>query len=586
MVYGTPEFDAVMLAIIKQDYRHPSYEESCKHAEEMSWHFFGERPDTLLKRSRPNEDPGITEYRLENYEPITKSAADKSIKITSKILNPNLYSIRWEKPSAQGEELKKYTLEDYPDNNSLPNFMKDVVLRKMLADPNGILVATLKEVPEAQAETPKPILKIFGSKNIFNYDEDHFLVNIAIRDQKFYQFEYYDKDQYISFEVYAKNKELFYTVEEQYIYGFDQIPAWFLGGMSEAMDDGRIILKSFYSSAAPYWNLAIIHESDVFAAYIRHLFPQKFEVVEQCAYKYNVDGIDYQCRGGQIKGPWGQMNCPHCGGSGYQPMGAYGTYQYTKDKLSDASGTLSMPVGYITVPIDATKMLEDRAQRMIDKGQAAINMDIEDKIGENQSGIAKVIDRSAQYDTLFDIGTEVFDVHITNAYYFFNKFMFGVANNSAGNDPSVVDNNLPQVNKPTQFDTASVPELVNNFKVAKDSGMDPNFLQMKQIEIQTRDLSTNPDLKNFTTLLLSLDPLPGMSTQDVNTNESKGFVAKNDAVIHFNLKAFVERAMSENNSFASLKKEQQLEILNKYADEFVKKNKPQIDVSQIPGFAA
>lgn len=590
MIYGTPEFDEVMLDILKKDYRHPSYEASVKHAEEMSWHFFGDKPEGLLKRTRPNEDPEITAYRLENYEPTTKSAADKAIKITSKILNPNLFSIRWEKQSTQSEELRKYTLEDYPVTNSLPNFMKDVTLRKMLADPNAVIVATLAKVPESQTDVPKPILKIFGSKNVFNYDEDHFLLNVSIQDNIF-TFDYYDLNRFISFEVYAKNKKLYYTEIEDYPYEFGEIPAWFLGGMSEAMDDGTVTMKSFYSSAAPYWNLAITHESDTFAAYIRHMFPQKYEIAEVCNYKYDYEGQPYPCRAGQIRIPgkgkeYSHIECPHCSGSGFNPITPHGVYKYTKDKLSGESGSMGIdPVGYITVPVDATKMLEERAQKMCDKGLWAINMEVEDKVGENQSGVAKVIDRSAQYDTLYDIGTVMFDTHITNAYYFFNLYMFGVSTRAAGKSSEAVYENLPQVNKPTYFDVASTQELINNFKAAKESGLDPNFLQIKQMEIQTRDLSTNPDLKKFTTLLLDLDPLPGMATMDVNTNVSRGFVAKTDAVIHFNIKAFVERAIRENPDFASEDKETQLEVLNVYAQEFVKANKPVIDQTAIPGLA-
>lgn len=596
MLYGEEDFDVVMLAIIKEDYRHPSYNESVKHAEEMSWHFFGTTPTALLESNRPNEDPDITEYRKANYQPITKSAADKAIKITSKIFNPNLSSIRWEKPSTQGEELKKYTLEDYPVYNSLPNYMKDVVLRKMLADPNGVLVATLAEVPEMETETPEPLLKVYGSKNIYNFDADHYLIYISDRTEKekgkIFTFCYYDKTESIEFEVYAINKELFYEELDTYQYDFPQIPVWPLGGMSEALDDGSVILKSFYSSAAPHWNNAITHESDLFAAYIKHLHPQKYELAEVCAYKMEWEGINYPCRSGRIKLPmagktdaFNMIDCPHCSGSGFNPIGPYGVYKFTKEKLSDGGPMGMDPVGYITVPVEATKMLEVRKDFCISQGLWSINMDIEDKVGENQSGVAKVIDRSAQYDTLYDIGTVIYDVHITNAYYFFNLYKFGVANRSAGK-PGETESNLPQVNKPTQFDIASVSELINNFKAAKDSGLDPNYLQMKQIEIQTRDMSTNPDLKRFTSLLLELDPLPGMAVVDVNTNVTRGFVSKNDAVIHFNLKAFVERAVRENKDFISMEKDKQLEILNGYATEFVKANKPVIDTTLIPGFNA
>jgi hypothetical protein len=201
-------------------------------------------------------------------------------------------------------------------------------------------------------------------------------------------------------------------------------------------------------------------------------------------------------------------------------------------------------------------------------------MDVEDEVGENQSGVAKVIDRSAQYDTLYNIGSVVFDVHLQNTFYFFNKYMFGVADNSVGKD---AEKNLPEINKPTQFDIASTAELVANYKVAKDSGLDPNFLQIKQIEIGTRDLTTNPDLKRFTNLLLDLDPLPGMDANTVGLNVSKYFIRQVDAVIHFNIKRFLERAIREDKGFMEKSREDQVAKLEEYGEEVVQETKPKID---------
>src|SRR5690606_25737577 len=101
-------------------------------------------------------------------------------------------------------------------------------------------------------------------------------------------------------------------------------------------------------------------------------------------------------------------------------------------------------------------------ERCIQKGMWAINMDIEEKVGEDQSGVAKVIDRSAQHDTLMNISTTFYDIHVNNEFYFINKYMFGVEASSARNEEN---DNLPEINKPTQFDITSVSELVNNFSV-------------------------------------------------------------------------------------------------------------------------
>lgn len=586
MIYGTPEFDELLKDVISNARRHDTYESTVDHAEEMSWHLYGVKPEKLLERTRPNEDPDIKKYRLDNYEPITKSAADKAVHIVSKIFNPNLYSIRWKDRNQTTDELKSYTLEYYPEYNSIVNFTKDVLLRKMLADPNGLAVVTVDRIPDAQSERLHPVLKIYGSKAIFYFDEDHYLISTKIEDEKKYFFDYYDRFKTVSFSAYIQPngaaRDLVVENEEFYEYDFEEIPAWRLRGMSESLDNGDIIFKSFFSSAVPYWNNAITHESDVFAAYIRHLYPQRYELTEACSYKWEYEGQIYSCRSGQIKYPNGLMNCPHCEGTGYNPVGPYGVYQYTKDKLSE-SGPLGVdPVGYITVPTDATKMLEERAQRMIKEGMWSINMDVEDEVGQNQSGIAKVIDRSAQHDTLYNIGSVVYDVHLTNFYYFANKLMFGVEAESLNKGVAVVDKNLPEINKPTHFDIGSINELLNDFKLAKEAGIDSSYLQLKQIEIQSRDLTTNPDLKMFSTLLLELDPLPGMSRGDIDLNVTKGYNRKVDAVIHFNLKSFVERATREDKNFMKLPREAQIEKLEEYGNELIEEAKPVIDMSLFP----
>jgi hypothetical protein len=591
MIYGEDDFNTTLIKIIKDGYRHSCYEEACRHAEEMSWHLYGVTPTELLERVRPNEPPEVTNYRMDNYEPKTKSSADKAINIVSKIFNENLYSIRWKDKNESAVELAEYTLEYYPKNNSVINFEKDVALRKMLADPNAVEVVKLERIPTKQTEKLRPIIVLYGSKNVYNYDLDHYLIWIKDEQEKaasggtitWRYFEYYDANQYVNFKSYVTSTGALVTEEqESYVYNFGEIPVWELQGVTEAKDNGDTIYKSFFSAAVPFWNDSITHESDVKASFIGHIFPQKYELSEPCNYRFQWEGMQFPCKGGTIK--YGKeergdtMSCPSCSGSGYRNMaGPYGVYKISKEKLTEGDTPTGIdPVGYITVPVDATKMLEERAENQRRLGMWAINMDVEDEIGQNQSGIAKVIDRSAQYDTLGNIASVVFDVHLQNAYYFFNLFMFGVSDKSIGKDAEI---NLPEINKPTQFDIQSSAELINNFKAAKDSGLDANLLQIRQQEIITRDGGTNPDLKKFAFLLLDLDPLPGMDAQTISLNQSKGFVSKADAAIHFNLKNFIEQAIDENPDFTQKPKKYQKEILKKYGQAFVKDNEPKIDPS-------
>lgn len=556
----------------------------------MGVHVYGTKPLYLLERARPREDGDVKTYRIENYEPTTKAGSDKSLDIVSKIFNPTLYSIRWNEEGNKSniEELKKYTLDFYPEYNSLMSFNKDVVLRKMIADPNGILAVKPLEIPENDATRLKPITVVYGSNNIWFRDRDHYLIFIKEERQDLTIksfFEYYDRNLYVEFSAYHDGPSDRVIVEEvfRYTHSFGEIPVWTLRGKSKDLDNGWIIYESFFSSALPHWNLAIIHESDLLGAYITHMHPQKYELAEECSYQFKWEGVGYQCQNGIISypakdGQYTKIDCPHCLGTGLTTVKSpYGVYQYTKSKLDMTESRSLQPVGYISIPVDATKMLEERTEKMIQKGMWSINMDIEEKVGENQSGVAKVIDRSAQHDTLYNISTVMYDVHVNNEYYFINKYMFGVEATSAREEE---DLNLPQVNKPVVFDIATVSELVNNFKVAKESGLDRNFLRVREIEILSRDMSTNPDLKNYLIALLSLDPLPLLSVDEINSIIDKT-VTREDAIIHFNLKKFVDRAVNEVKGFLDKDKEGQYEKLLEYAKEVADQTKVELDENML-----
>ncbi len=402
MLYGSEDFDSYLINLIKKAHkedddkkgRHSCYDQCVRHAEEMSWHLYGTTPTELLERVRPGEDPEITQYRIQNYEPTTKSAADKAINVVSKIFNPNLYSIRWKEETTSGRDLKEYTLENYPVNNSIVNYMKDVVLRKMLADPNAVAAVKPMEMPQTDADQLKPVMVLFGSANVWNFDIDHYLIFIKCEDNgngvKWYYFQYYDKVQYISFRAYlSPTEQLYYEELEVYVWNLDQIPVWHLQGIVESQDNGELLYKSFFASAAPFWNLAIVHESDLLGAYINHMHPLRWEISEECNFKKEWEGVMWPCRGGTITFGKGEHShtetCSQCGGSGTKSFGPYGVMKIPKSKLDPELG-ISTPVDYVNVPTEATKMLEERAARMEQKGMWAINMDVEDEVGEAQSG--------------------------------------------------------------------------------------------------------------------------------------------------------------------------------------------------------
>lgn len=574
------------MRIIKEEYRHTYYQKAVELKNAMSVHVYGDKPVELLNRVRPGEDDAIMQYRLENYEPTTKAPCGKAITIVSKIFNPNLMSIIFPKDNEKADRLREYTMEYFPVYNSLTVYNEDVTLKKMIADANALMAVRPQRRPRNDAERVKPIVIIYGSENVYNWDFDHYLIFIdkqTIDKEIIWTFEYYDYQRYLKFNVKSpKEDSLGFTVLEEYEHRFvskdgeQEIPAWKLGGNSIPLPDGEICYESFFADAQAHWNLSIIHESDVLGAFVKHMNPQRYVIGEECHNEKEIDGFKYRCHGGVLKSGMSSKSfaCDVCNGSGKVASSPYQDHMILRSKLEEMTNLSMDPIGYVKVPIDATKLLEERADRMVAKGNAAINMDIEDKVGENQSGIAKIYDRSAQNNTLYRIACQMFDVHFNNQYYFINKYQNGTEDSSAGKD---TDKNLPQVNKPTSFNIESISELLAGLKDASAAGVDRNVLQSKEVAYLSRDMETNPWLKNYYVTIINLDPLFGMKQEDIDANLLKGLIYKTDAAIHANLKPFVDRAIEENPKFMDLSTAEKIEILDKYAEELIKAEKPKLE---------
>lgn len=449
----------------------------------------------------------------------------------------------------------------------------------MLADPNAVMAVTLADYEIEDIERPEPLAIIYGSKNIWYQDRNLFLIFKKREERK-------DKPDLFYFCLYDKKKIVEFTAEKitptkvqiietlKYEHNFDEVPVWHLRGVPEATDTGKFYYKSFFKAAVPFWNKAITHESDLDGAYINHLHPIRAELAEECA--YIMEG--QRCKQGNIYLPDGKNHvCPSCMGSGYRSVKSpYGVYQYNKEKLATEGSAGLTPVEYITVPTEATAMLETRVEKLHENGLFALNMDVLNKIGENQSGVAKVIDRGELYDFLYRISTVMFDIHLANIFYFFNKFMFSIS------DKNKANGNLPEINKPVQFDISSALELVEQLKLAKDAGLNPQYIRQKQKQVNDKEWASSPDIKAKLDLMIDLDPAPEYDLETVTLAVDAGLLPKEFAVIHTNIEFFVDKLLLEHaKKIDQMTKEQKMEVLKKYAEELMEEMKETLDTDAI-----
>jgi hypothetical protein len=571
MNFGTPEYDDLLLEILTKEKRHDLYKTTVETYNRMRIHIYGDKPTDILKRTRPREPEEITTYRLDNYEPTTKATSSKALSVVSKIFNPTLFQISWKDQTNNGKKLQDFTLQYFPKHNSVLKLLSQAGLKRMIADPNGVFAIRPKSMPESDTIPVEPEIKIYGSPVIWYYDQDHFLIHLKTEETKQgarYYFEYYDDRNVINFTAIAINqKQIFIEELFRYEHNFGEIPVWFLTGETETEDNGSEYYISFFDAAVPFWNKAITHESDLDAAFIMHLHPQKVVTAEDCAFVLE----DQRCQGGHIQFPDGKTKvCPSCQGSGKRiPVGPFGVHMVAKEKL-DIGQQMNAPVQYVTVPTDPTKMLVERVEQQHRKGLEALNMDIIDDVGENQSGIAKVIDRGELYDFLAKIADVVFDTHLQNFFHFINMYQYGLQDTNPGRD---LNSNLPDINKPVVFDLSSVPEKTIEYKASKEASVNPEYLRQKQISLASKEYGNAPDIKRKIVTSLELDPLPEITPADMEIKLMSGTISKQDAVIHDNIGPFVDKATQEHKDFYIMEKSAKLEIIQKYATEFIAKNR-------------
>lgn len=585
MIIDSQEFqDELLRLITDKEHKHPCYEAACSHADDMAVHVYGAKPEKILERVRPREDPAVRDYRLQSWEPITKSTCQKGISIVSKMSNPTLYGVRPGK-GTEGAALYKYGMEDYPGYKSVVNYFFETGLQKMLADPNGVFVVRPQKFPQTDVERAIPIIKVYGSKNIWSFDFEHYLIFLKEEQTKrgltLYYFEYYDKTQIVEFFCYTTNgKDINITTIQTYATNFDKMPVWPLKGLVEAQDDGSVMFRSFFEAATPFWNEVVNHWSDMKGAFIQHLHPLRVEASVACDY---IEAKTHQaCQRGMLVDPdsGARTACPSCGGSGVKGMlnSPFGVIRINVDNYkNESNGNTSgiAPVSFVTVPTEATEMLKDHCNELLEKGLNALNMDIVNRIGENQSGRAKVIDRGELYDFLYKIGSVVFDTHIANFFYFFNAYLYKVEAASKGR--TTVDDNLPEISKPVQFDISTAQELLTEFDQAKKAGANPDYLKVKQKEINGKEFATFPALRDKMNLILDCDPFPAMEVADMEIEASNGWVNTLDAIIHFNVSQFVDRALLEHKEFAKMPPDKRKEILTAYAKEIEAANRKKIE---------
>lgn len=541
-------------------------ETNVEQRKEMGVHLLGESPEKLLNTLRPNEHPDILKYRLETYEPITKSDGKRILNALSKVQKQSSFSVDFE--SQEENSLYSY-VNDYPAYGTLQKWVFDAALEYSLVDPNAYAVVFPIELPKTDTSFYKPIVKIFGSEMII--DEGYNYITIKLEEKNIVKIDNQIKEYDVYLLVTEKEitkitqiKENEYKTEVLHKYSFDRLPAFKLGG-DVVGGSYPIEYESFISGILPYWNKAVRMDSDLDASYTLHMYPERVEIEVEC----KAEGCSFNDNGRHVRYiDDKEIVCHECKGSGWVTgRTPYGITQVKKEDALEQDNTIFPGVHYIEKDTSIVKLVEEKVDKLITKGFAAINLDVLDKSGENQSGVAKVIDRDAMNSFFVKVSNNLFDNIYKNSLELISLWRYGKVEEF-------------DITKPVNFDYTSIESITEDIKQLRESKASSGLIAQKEADLINKSFF---GVKNYISKdIIMLDPFYGKTEEDKANMMLTSGVSKIDYIISSNIYSFVQRAYSENDKFNELDRIKKLEKLKEYANELKQETEttPQIEVQE------
>lgn len=559
---------------LKERFFHVYHKDTVEIAEKMAVHADGLLPKKLLEERRPNEPLEVKEYRCKIFVPKTKPTFSKIFSSLQKIRRSSDWSIRYdgEFPKiAEGETLEEYFDYYYPGFTSLTNWVFTLMLRKYLIDPNAVVYVAPITTDVQPNEYLKPIAQVFDSKNVIDFVEGDYAVLLnpvgAIyyangEPQKGRSYLICTTEQILRYD--QVNGRMQYGLTVNYQHGLGVLPAFKLKGMLVEQNGAQFLYESRIGGVIPELDEAVREYSDLQAAKVLHIYPERWEITQsECT----------NCKGTGIRpnplytGPGcgcpETTTCTTCHGRAYTVAGPYNKILIKPAGMGEQN-IPTPPAGYVEKDIDIVKLMEESVENHIYNALAAINFEFLSKAPLAQSGISKAYDSDEMNNTAHSIAEDIVS-SMDNIYWITALWRYGQLYSKDD-----IAEMVPSVAVPEKFDILSAAHTQEEIKAAKDSKTNPIIVSALEVDYATRRFNADPEVRDRVQLILTLDPLPNISEDDKMSRLSNKGITLETYVISSNIQMFVQRAIEEDKKFIDLDLEKQKEVMKKYAEEVMK----------------
>ena len=481
--------------------------------ESMFVHTRGALPDKLLNTRRPNEDEKVFQYRLDIYEPITKGSMNKAIDKLFRLFSSANYSVK------VSGNLEEYLSTKRFKNEHFIGFIQKYVLRRMIEDPNALLVT----IPVGEGLV-NPSVKVDVDCLIVGSDKIKYLSKdavcwidekeksiVSVNGRNVYEgsvFHTLTKYGYFKHVQRGEKHAQIYDLIEVYRHEIGSLPAVVLGGNPTVED----YFESYFSPFLPFGNECIRQYSDWTGVMTMSAFPYREETAEDC----NAKG----CRSGVIfnKETEEHETCGVCNGTGkIFARSPYGVFIRSKGSGAfEGNQTDSTPlVRFISPPVDIIKYSGEAWENLLRKAEESLHLIFVD---EAQSGKAKEIDREESDSMLTKISNNVFDEIIFKTLLFMEKFR------------ELTNPVEPVIVKPISFRSRNEEDLIQEINDLSDKNAPIAFQVEAAKDLAKKRFSGNKAISRMVEVLVAFGPIYHVKTADKAILLANGTIKKQDVV--------------------------------------------------------
>lgn len=552
--------------------KRPNYGTTVQDYLDLKVHADGDYPTEIIEAVRPHEPTYVKDYRKKIFAAITQPQINKVLTSLQKGRKSADWMVKFDDSKVptiirDGEKPSQYFETGLPVFGSLTNWLFSAFLQQMCIDAHAVCLVMPKQWGSAENEYLKPVPILFNSPQVIEYREGDYAVLLseekATNNGNIYYVVTLTEVQRWEQDV-SKGK---YTLTATYIHDTGSLPCWEVRGTAMRSTENYNRWRAMLYPMVPFLKEAIREYQDLQAGVVLHLYLERWEYESQDC---------HQCSGtGKVIKEGKSVKCPNKDCTG----GKIASSPYLKKVLraprAGEPAPPNPPAGYIEKDVKIIEIQDQRVDKHLYKAAAAVNMQHVDRIPLAESGVAKSYDREETHN----FAHSVFELLVWNAdmvTYHVTEQRYRVV----VPDPAKRKEMLPVIPVPEKYDLFTSAMLVEELK-ALPTSTSAAIMKHKQLEYATKTFGYDPDVVSEITMVMELDPLPGLTTDEKSALKQNGGITETDFIISSNISSFVARAIEETEGFVELPRKDQMVILSGYAEELKKQMEPVIAVPSV-----